>query len=323
MIPLLLALLLLCSCGVKAPPIPRDMLVPDAPKGTTLKVREGKLYLEWRPPEENVDGSRPVELIGFQVLRRRGCPTCPGEFEVVGEVPFSPQRGQYLWLEENPLQDGETYIYRVRGLNKWGFAGPPSEDLAILWIPPAPPPEGLRGEGGDRMTKLHWDGAPRAEAYHVYRRPASDPYPLDPIATVRTTAFTDRGVENGKTFCYQVRSVVFAAEVPIEGGGSEEVCITPEDLTPPPPPEGLVAFRRGREVELDWFPVEAEAVRGYHVWRGRCGEGMSRITKSPVQETLYTDVLPGRGCWRYAVSAVDASPKGNESPPSEAVEVRY
>ena len=77
--------LLAGGCGVKAPPIPPDVLVPTSVSGLEANVQEGELHLSWGIPRKNMDGSRPADLIAFNVLRRDekgACVECPGEVAV-------------------------------------------------------------------------------------------------------------------------------------------------------------------------------------------------------------------------------------------------
>jgi len=323
MILLLGLLLLLCSCGVKAPPTPPVLIAPEALRDPQLKVREGRVFLLWKAPKRNVDGSRPAEVAKFRILRRKGCPRCPGEFKTVAEV--EPEgRKSFLWEEREKLKVGVTYLYRIEGVNRWGFSGPPSPELSVLWRSPPDPPKGLKAEGGDGMVKLSWRSVEGASGYHLYRRSEDGRYGFDPLSPpVEGDTYVDKGLENGKTFCYVVRGVVLSQGVAIEGSSSQEVCATPEDITAPAAPTGLVAFKKDGEVELDWFPVEEEGVR-YYVWRGRCGEELTRLTPSPIEETSFLDHPPEGGrCYKYAVSAVDSSPRRNEGPLSEAVKVEF
>lgn len=315
-------LLLLCSCGVKAPPTPPDLIVPEGVKDPQLKVREGKVFLFWKAPKRNVDGSRPAEVAKFRISRRQGCPRCPGMFETVAEVKPNGRK-TFLWEERERLRVGVTYTYRIEGVNRWGFSGPPSAELSVLWRSPPDPPKDMKAERGDRMIKLSWSPTKGAFGYHIYRRKEDGRYGLDPLCPpVKGNTYVDKGVENGKTFCYVVRGVILSEGVAIEGPSSLEVCATPEDITAPAAPTGLVAFKRDAEVELDWFPVEEEGVR-YYVWRGRCGEELVRLTPSPIEETYFVDRPPEGGCYKYAISAVDSSPRRNEGPLSETVKVEF
>ena len=129
------------GCGVKAPPTPPDVLVPEAIKDLRATVKEGALYLTWNLPEENIDGSRPVDLVGFLVLRRdetRGCPECPGEFNVKAELDLRSPKGYLLeddtvtW-KDSGLTAGVIYMYKIVGVNHWGYQGPPSNQVMITW----------------------------------------------------------------------------------------------------------------------------------------------------------------------------------------------
>jgi hypothetical protein len=132
------------GCGVKAPPTPPDVLVPKAITNLQGTVKEEAFYLKWSLPKENVDGSRPVDLKGFLVLRRdetRGCPECPGEFKVKAELDLRSPKG-YL-MEDNTvtwkdtgLTEGVIYMYKIIGVNHWGYQGPPSNEVMITWGAP-------------------------------------------------------------------------------------------------------------------------------------------------------------------------------------------
>ena len=132
------------GCGVKAPPTPPDVLVPEAITDLQGTVREESFYLTWSLPEENIDGSRPVDLVGFLVLRRdetRGCPECPGEFNVKAELDLRTPKGYLLeddtvtWRDSG-LTAGVIYMYKIVGVNHWGYQGPPSNEVMITWGAP-------------------------------------------------------------------------------------------------------------------------------------------------------------------------------------------
>lgn len=140
----ILLIILAWGCGVKAPPTPPDVLVPEAVSDLQGTVKEETIVLTWSLPEENVDDSTPVDLRRFLVLRRDetgGCPECPGEFKVRADLDLRSPQG-YL-LEDNTVtwadtgfRDGVIYMYRVIGVNHWGYQGPSSNEVMITWGEP-------------------------------------------------------------------------------------------------------------------------------------------------------------------------------------------
>jgi len=320
---LLFFLLLLPACGVKAPLTPPDLIVPEAVKDLKATVREGRFYLSWGLPKKNVDGSKPADIVKFEILRGEGsCPRCPIPLSPWREIEVPRGKGTFLW-EDTGLEAGVTYRYRVRGVNHWGFAGPPSNEVRVTWASPPPPPADLRARGDDRRVYLYWEEVKGAWGYHIYRREEGKGYPPNPLGRVRERrGFVDEGVANGKRYFYVVRALLRSGETLIEGESSAEVAVIPEDWTPPSPPIGLVAFLKEGAVELDWFPSEEEDVLGYYVYRKGCEElRFERLNSFPLKETAYSDRPPSKGCYVYAVGAVDNSPRRNEGSLSRWVRV--
>lgn len=306
---LYLLLFALLGCGVKASPRPPDLLLPHAPKGLKLKVREGRPYLVWEAP-------RDVRYLHrFDVMLKKG--DSEG-FVVIGKVAYCQGQREYRF-DLSDLSPGTKYVFKVIGVNKWGYQGPPSEEVALRWVSPPVAPLGISAQAGDKEVRLYWQPISDAVAYHIYRRTPPSGFPEDPVGVSEKESFLDQGLVNHVLYCYQVRAVVLSEDTPIEGMGTKEVCALPEDRVPPPAPSGLYALKREGLVEVDWFPVETEPIKGYHVWRGRCGGPLERITEVPVEGTFFTDHPPTPGCWVYAVTALDL--EDNESQISEFVQV--
>lgn len=311
--PLLLALTFFIGCGVKAPPRPPEVLLPGPPKGVALKVKGGEPFLLWFPPEEDRN------LEAFVVLHRKGCPGCPGDFSPLARIPY---KGKGVYRCAIPIpQRGEVLLLKVVGENRWGYRGGSSPELVLRWVNPPPSPALIRAEPGDREVRLSWEEAKGAEAYGLYRRPADGDYPEDPTVLIGDLFYEDKGLENGTRYCYRLVGVVFSEGIPIEGIPSEEVCVTPRDNRPPPPPSGVFAMKVEGAVEVDWFPVDEEPLKGYYVWRGRCGGSLERITSEPLKESSFRDIPPEGGCWVYGVTAEDVY--GNESALSRTVKLHF
>lgn len=335
-LPFLIALaILLGACGVKAPPIPPDVLVPKAITDLQGRVREGELYLSWSIPRENTDGSKPVDLVGFRVLRREekgGCVECPGEFLVRTHLDlraagdYRLERGTLTWRDQD-LKEGIIYIYKILGINHWGYPSPASNEVIIQWGTPPAPPSSPKGEGRDGSVLLRWEPTEGADAYNIYRRLEGTPFPASPVnkTAIKMEDYLDKGLRNEMKYYYVVRGVKFYGETPVEGKSSEEIATIPVDTTPPRPPIGLIAIPQEEGIELDWFPNEEADLLGYNVYRqDEPGGEFRKINEKVIQETHFLDLSAEKGrAYYYAVTAVDNSPRRNESSLFRSVKGEY
>lgn len=137
----IVCVILAWGCGVKAPPTPPDVLVAKAITNLHGTVKEEAVELTWGMPKKNADGSTPVDLVRFLVLRRdetKGCPECPGEFAVRAELDLRSPEGYRLekdtvtWTDKD-LTEGVIYMYKVVSVNHWGYKSPPSNEVMITW----------------------------------------------------------------------------------------------------------------------------------------------------------------------------------------------
>lgn len=149
MLPIWIFLAILAGgCGVKTSLTPPDVLVAKAIKDLQGTVKEETFELTWSVPKANANGSTPVDLVTFRVLRREetgGCPECPGEFKVRAELDLRTPKGYRLekntatWVDKD-LNDGVIYMYKIVGVNHWGYPSAPSNEVMIKWAPAPPVP---------------------------------------------------------------------------------------------------------------------------------------------------------------------------------------
>ena len=134
--------ILAVGCGVKTSLTPPDVLVAKTIKDLQGTVKEETFELSWSVPKANANGSTPVDLVQFRVLRREetgGCPECPGEFKVKAELDLRSPKGYLLekdtatWVDKD-LTEGVIYMYKVIGVNHWGYASAPSNEVMITWV---------------------------------------------------------------------------------------------------------------------------------------------------------------------------------------------
>jgi len=140
--------ILAMGCGVKTALVPPDVLVAKAITNLHGTVKEDTFELTWSVPKANTNGSTPVDLVTFRVLRREetgGCPECPGEFKTRAELDLKNPKGYVLekniatWVDKD-LTEGVIYMYKVVSINHWGYPSAPSNEVMIKWAPAPPPP---------------------------------------------------------------------------------------------------------------------------------------------------------------------------------------
>jgi hypothetical protein len=328
--------MLLGGCGQKAPPVSFDTVVPKAVMDLEASVREGRVILQWSLPKENTDGTKLVDLVGFTILREsfegQECKGCPerlvpiAEVDLVSGAPYLTEAGRVTWADMG-LQAGRTYKYRVIPFNRRSHFGQKSNQVGVLWDDPLPPPRQFSAMAGDGMAALEWTFVEEALGYNLYRSKPGKAFPLRPVnpEPIEAPRYRDTRVVNDREYRYAVRSVSKAGKTLIEGVSSTFLIVTPVDVIPPSPPEGLAAFPLAQGVELRWIANPEPDVVGYHVYRRKIHEPtFERITEEMVRDTVYMDVGVIRGEeYDYHVTAIDGSRNRNESGFSEMARVRY
>jgi len=328
--------ILWAGCGKKGPPVSLDRIVPKAITDLEASVREERVILQWSLPQENMDGSKLVDLLGFKVLRGsfdgEECKGCPERLVPIAEVDLASGEGyltkddRVFWVDKG-LRAGRTYGYRVLAFNRRGHFSQESNKVEVLWDIPPPPPKQLRAVAGDGMVELEWAPVEEAVGYNLYRGVVEGDFPLHPLnpEPIEDTHHRDTGVVNDRDYRYTVRSVSKAGKTLIEGSSSTRIIVTPVDLIPPSPPTGVVAFPLSQGVELTWSANPEPDVVGYRVYRRRVFEGeFERLTDEMVRGTIYLDRGVGRDEeYDYGVTAIDGSRHQNESAFSEIVRVKY
>ncbi|MBI3084753.1 MAG: hypothetical protein HYY88_03345 [candidate division NC10 bacterium] len=337
----------LAGCGRKGAPVPPRPLSPAAVGGIRAEARDGGILVTWTRPGRNEDGSLLTDLLEFRLSRTIGVaqprearerPPFPLLATIRADQPDNAtvRGGQYAFRDDGGgagLAPGVRYTYRVQAVNRRGVVGPPSVEVFVDFAPALLPSVGLAASAGDGAVSLTWQapsgpvpaGTPPVRGYNVYRGLRSGAYGPQPInaGPIVETRFRDAGVENGTTYYYVVRSVGIERPPWRESRDSNEVSATPVDLTPPGPPRGLVAIPGPGAVALSWNANTEPDLLGYLVYRLEPPAlTSSRLTETPVQTTTFTDRTARPGVtYLYTVTAVDRSPRRNESAPSSEVTV--
>jgi len=193
---------------------------------TGSEYSETALTISWEAPKANVDGSTPVNLLGYNVYRTNADKP-ESEPKPLNRQPLTTT--QYA---DKTFKFGEKYEYFVRAISLGTEAKPveslSSNPIALSQVdlyPPSAPSLAPPGIGPGRLA-LFWTANPEPDVagYYLYRTtdpdlPKNKWTKLTPSLYTKTT-FTDENVETGKTYYYYVTAVDSAGN---EGPPSEVV----------------------------------------------------------------------------------------------------
>ena len=130
---------------------------------------------------------------------------------------------------------------------------------------------------------------------------------------------------NDVEYTYKVVAVRRVGDDLLASQDSATQVAMPEKRTPPPPVLNVLAVPTSQGVELRWEESPAPDVAGYRVYRRLTGEEKyTRLTPELVKKPYFVDSQVNRGqTYHYYVTAVDDSPRANESLPSEVASITY
>jgi len=333
----LATLLVAAACAKKAPPVPWESIVPRRIVDLQAIPREGRLLIEWKTPKENTDKSPLTDLTGFRILRSEGvlvgdeCRGCGEKPKVVYEIKvtqenFVPGKRMSIFFEDQ--EPRRVYVYEVVSINRRGYPSAPSNPVTVYWDYPPQAPTMVGAERGDKRVDLSWQPVEGATGYNLYRRmEGEEEFPLNPLnrEPVKESHYTDLSVHNDIKYFYSLRAVRRVVKTDVEGKGSAGIPVTPIKITPPSAPVELVAIPLKEGIELNWRKNPEPDILGYNVYRRKVGEKeFKSLNESPAAKETYLDTRVELGQdYEYAVTAVDNSPRRNESPRSEEVRVKY
>ncbi|MEW6328350.1 MAG: hypothetical protein AB1487_12300 [Thermodesulfobacteriota bacterium] len=333
----------LLACGKKMPPRPPAEVIPQAVTEFSARLTEKTIVLTWKPPIKRKDGSPLTRLSGFRVLRAsytfaEDCPGCPVHYTDIFNVKWSGANKEtagdnLVQFVDTDLAYGHKYVYTVQAVDDDGRIGEEARPVIIYWDVPPESPAALSAQAGDAQVVLSWkaperlsDGSAVGEplSYYIYRRKGDGPYErLVMAGLLFNTAFTDTSLANDASYTYRVRAVRSVKTSLIEGPESNEVTAFPKDMTPPASPIGLSAMVSPEGIVLRWVDNTEADLAGYRVYRRTKEEDRWQCLSRELEKSgRYTDKEVRKGeVYYYAVTAVDSSPRQNESTMSFEVRV--
>lgn len=335
---LALALLTLVGgCGFKTLPVPPGAVIPSAINDLTCTLDEKGIELTWTYPAKSVQGTSIDTIRVFKVFRAQAsledfCPGCPVRYELIVEMDASrfAAKDRLRFVDSN-LQNDYHYTYMVQSHSGWNIQSPDSNRLSLDWYSPAPAPENVQIEVGDRLLTLRWavpasmaDGSSIQDVSYQLMRSVADKDFKVLAPGVSETFFVDGTVANGQLYSYNIRILRQLNGIIYPGQPSRIVFATPQDKTPPAPPRQVDCMAGSDGIKIVWQVSAEEDLAGYRIYR------RSADSKTPVMIGeiglawhIFTDVnLPGGDAvWYYSVTTIDRAEPPNESVSS--MEVKF
>ena len=202
--------------------------IAEPPVLARAEIGANAVTLVWYPPSVNIDGSTPVNLLGYNIYRVAKSQT------EIGQTPINSMLVAGTQYGDQGFRFGEEYNYVVRAVSL-GTGGNQVESLnsntvevaPIDTFPPSAPDRISIAPTPGRLA-LFFPASPETDVvgYNVYR--STDPdlpkkswTKLTQDILTRTT-FQDDSVESGKTYYYFVVAIDAAGnESPPSGVESE------------------------------------------------------------------------------------------------------
>jgi predicted phage tail protein len=183
------------------------------------EVAEDAITITWQPPDSNIDGSTPVNLLGYNAYR------LDESQSDVGQNPINSSLVSGTEYVDRNFQFGENYRYVVRSVSL-GTDGAQVESLNSNSLSLSPrdifepsAPEGISIAPAPGRLSIFFPANPESDVagYEIYR--STDPdlpkerwTKMTPALLTRTT-FSDENVESGKRYYYYVKAIDQAGNV--------------------------------------------------------------------------------------------------------------
>lgn len=187
--------------------------VAEPPVITGKEEREDSITITWNPPVANIDGSTPVNLLGYNVYR------IAGSQNELAQTPINQALVNTTRYTDRNFSFGEQYNYILRSVSL-GTNGEQVESLNSNTIAVAPrdlyspsAPTGISIAASPGRLSLFFPANPERDVagYNLYR--STDPAlpkerwaKLNQSLLTRTT-FQDESVETGKKYYYYLTAV--------------------------------------------------------------------------------------------------------------------
>ncbi len=191
--------------------------IADSPTSLSAKISENAVVLDWNAPDANVDGSKPANVLGYNIYRS----TSENETaKILNKTPINQTK-----FDDEPFEFGKDYLYFTRTVSL-GSNGEPVESLEsnIVKISPKDifppsPPSAITIAAAPNNLSIFFAANPEKDiaGYRIYRStnknlPLAEWQNLT-LELLTTNTFQDKQVESGKTYFYYLTAADKAGNI--------------------------------------------------------------------------------------------------------------
>jgi hypothetical protein len=190
----------LSNIAIVAPGIP-----PGPPEILAVTPEEGRVCLEWLPPDTDMTG-KTAAIGGYKVYRR-----ALADDEYGAPLTSAPWTGTCYIDTTAPYGGPLVYTVRATPPDKPRIEGLPAAEAGVDYrdVYPPPAPRRLDALSEGKLVRLFWDpvGAPDLAGYLVFRAEGDGaPVRLTP-QPLKDSFTTDEAVKPGVRYRYTVRAI--------------------------------------------------------------------------------------------------------------------
>jgi len=303
--------------------------VPDMSKSKIKfdKVTDNSVKISWDAPKQE-EKAQPIKKY---VVER--CIADNYEvWEKVGEVP-----GDKDEFKDDKCKEDTRYYYRVSAVNDTGAGAPVQSSPVTCYakeIPPSVDPAVLAAFAKAPM-KVKYGQTLRINIPMSHGNPPpqvtweKDGKPIDDDGHRIVVDHSDHDAAHlGVHKCKQDDAGKYVCKIK-NSAGEVRIPVNVEVIAPPPKIKGKpkVSNISSKGVELEWNPVEEKGglpVENYVIERKEEGRKVwTKVGKTPDAATCKFQVsgIPGKK-YQYRIKAVNAAAEGEESDPTESVQLK-
>ncbi len=342
-------MLLLTACGRVGDPLPPIRYKALVPENLTISQQGARIVLKF--PRPSIQALERSKVARVEILRRSESADSPrrlteeefldsarivGSFTARELLEAKHARVEFQdRLDTDKLESATRLRYAIRYV-QYNSTPLPLSSYSIIepFATVAVAPTAVTASVSAESIHLKWqppltniDGSSPVNilGYNIYRRSEKGSY-AEPLNSkpVTESSFDDTSFKFGREYTYLVRAVSQSSDGLIESEDSSELTVTPKDTFPPERPTNLTGAAAAGIVSIFWPSVKSRDLKGYMVYRTEqqdaSRDSWVRLTPDPIIATTFRDTsaLTGK-TYYYLVTSLDET--GNESAPSEAVEV--